>query len=144
MRNQKQVRVGDLFVARDSLPGRQFRLQSSIFATSVVWMFREAFKHFESVGDPNLAMHHARIQREPDETALGHVTSGKRFTGKSPKPGMSTRMMFMVIPCKRDQDVDIQQIHASFLRRSVRDILGRNGLARVMHQDSVLAVGFGR
>jgi hypothetical protein len=28
---------------------------------------------------------------------------------------MSADVMLMVIPCQRNQDVDIQQIHASFL-----------------------------
>ena len=63
--------------------------------------------------------------------------------GQPAKPGMSPGVMLMVIPRERDQDVDIQQIHASFLGQGVRDIFGRNFFARVMHQNAVLAVSLG-
>jgi hypothetical protein len=78
-------------------------------------MVSKTFQHFKSVGYADLTMHNIRIQRKTNETTLSHVAGGKRFTRKSPKPSMSAGVMLMVIPCKRNQDVDIQQIHASFL-----------------------------
>jgi hypothetical protein len=52
-------------------------------------------------------------------------------------------MMFMPIPCQRDQDVDIQKVHGLFLGQRVRDIRRGNGAAGVMHQNAILPVGGG-
>jgi hypothetical protein len=52
-------------------------------------------------------------------------------------------MMFMPIPCQRDQDVDIQKVHGLFLGLGVRDILRRNRSASVMHQNAILPAGSG-
>ena len=78
-------------------------------------MFCEAFELFKGVIYANLTMHHLRIQGKSDKTALGHIAGGKRFIRQSPEPGMGTVMMLMAIPGQRNQDVDIQQIHVSFL-----------------------------
>ena len=78
-------------------------------------MICKAFQLFKCVGYANLTMHDLRIQGKADETALGHVAGGKRFIRRSPKPGMSIGVILMVIPVERNQNVDIQQIHASFL-----------------------------
>ena len=143
MCDQKQIRVGDLCVACDSLPSWQFFLQRAIFAKVVFWMALKTFQLFKSIGNADLTMHNFRVQGKADETALGHVAGGKKFIGEPPKPSLSAGVMLVVIPRERNQDVDIQQIHTSFLGQGVRDLFGRNLFARVMHQDAVFAVSLG-
>jgi len=78
-------------------------------------MFCEAFKLCKNIGSTDLTMHNLWIQGKPNETALGHVTSGKRFIGQPPKPSVNAGVMLMIIPSQCYQHVDIQQIHALFL-----------------------------
>ena len=79
-------------------------------------MVCKALQFFKGVGYADLTLHNLRIQGETNETALGHVTGGKRLISKLAKPSVSASVMLVVIPRERNQDVDIQQIHASFLR----------------------------
>ena len=78
-------------------------------------MLGETFQHLKNIRDSNLAMHHLWIQGETNEAALGHIAGGKRFICQPSEPGVSTRVMLVVIPRERNQDVDIQQIRSSFL-----------------------------
>jgi hypothetical protein len=83
------------------------------------------------------------------------VSRSRSFIGELFRPTIFRRLatgfgfrrrksQIVVIPRERHQDVDIQQIHASFLGQGVRDLFGRNCFARVMHQNAVLAVSLGR
>jgi hypothetical protein len=73
-----------------------------------------------------------RIRRKSDESNLCHGATGPTVPGLSPKPPVRDRVVLMVWPGKREQDVGVEQsrLHIASSAKSVRArLLGITGVS---------------